>query len=181
MTSPGSLSLLLSWCRISWYLAIQSEISRPAYRAHITYELFGKQHLCPHSKLSLGQSVHLSAPWVTYPYFKVPEVPLAKLESVSWYSARDDAVLKLSLLVASLAECWHNCIPTDQQENNPQAHSSQLTSRGVWSEIVLPIHRLHRKQTNASKQLKVILIEQQESKLAGDTGQLELAPWWQCC
>lgn len=120
--------------------------------------------------------MHLNAPWVTDPNFKVPEVSCTKLESVSWYPARDDAVLKLNLLVASLAECWHNCILIGQQENNPQAHSSQLTSRGVWSEIGFPIHRLREKQTNASKQLKVILIEQQESKLAGDTGQLELAP-----
>lgn len=121
--------------------------------------------------------MHLNAPWVTRPYLKVPEVPCTKLESVSWYSARDNAVLKLSLLVALLAECWRNCIQTDQHKNNPQAHSSQLTSRGVWSEIGFPIHRLHEKQTNASKQLKVILIEQQESKLAGDTGQLEQALW----
>lgn len=85
---------------------------------------------------------------MTHPYFKVPEVPCTKLESVSWYSARDDAVLKLSLLVASLAECWRNCIQTGQQENNPQAHSSQLTSRGVWSEIGFPIHRLKEKQNN---------------------------------
>lgn len=121
--------------------------------------------------------MHLNAFWTTHPYLKVPEVPRTTLESVSWYPARDDAVLKLSLLVASSADCWRNCIQTGPQENNSQARSSQLSSRGVWSEIGFPIHHLHEEQTNASKQLKEILIEQQESKLAGDTGQLELASW----
>lgn len=120
--------------------------------------------------------MHLNAPWTTHPYLKIPEIPRTK-ESVSGYPARDDAVLKLSLLVASLADCWRNCIQTGQQENNPQARSSQLSSRGACSEIGFPIHRLHEEQTNASKQLRVILIEQQESKLARDTGQLELASW----
>lgn len=116
--------------------------------------------------------MHWNVPWVAHSHLQVLEARLTKLGQVFWSSAKDDAFLKLSLPVASLAECWRDCVQTGQQGNNPQAHSSQLTSRGVRSEIGFPIHRLHEKQTNASKQLKTILTKQQESKLAGDTGQL---------